>query len=186
MAVSAKGVALVLAVAVAALAAGTAIGFVVGRSTLARRWDAPFELAPAAPADGDPAPAAGARVAKAMPIGRVRLALADVIAHDPVLVRSASVGASDDANELHVMVENRGSCTITKLAGVAYGFDPHGLPAKTNRDGSNRVAFEGDVVLPPGKKAVIARQLRYAAAATLAVAHVDTTTCSDGPAWRRP
>ncbi len=178
-------------VALAALAVGVGIGFVAGWFVLSREWEHPIvtvsaaDATRAAHADADATPPAGTKIVKRMPIGRVRLALAQLTAGDPVLARSASVGSSDDGNELHVMVENRGVCAVTAASGVAYGFDPRGRAARMNKNGENYVAFKIEAPIPPGKKGVASMKLRYAEDATLAVGHVDATTCADGTTWKR-
>ena len=179
-------------IAALALAFGLVTGFVVGRRMLERQWAQPYtQVEPGTQnnksEDGNPTPEVGTKILKPMPIGRSRLALRELTAKDPVVSNVASVGASDDGNELHVVVENRGACTVTSLRGVAYGFDALGHPAPLNKGGETFTAFESKAPLEPGKKTIVALALKDKGVAdtTLAIAHVDRTTCADGTRWAR-
>ena len=172
-----------------ALVLGLILGFVIGRVTLERQWSKPYtQVSPAGEKKTEghnPSPKAGTKVLKPMPIGRSRVAIAELTAKDPVFSTVSAVGANEEGVELHVVVENRGTCTVTALTGVAYGFDAYGKPAPLIKSGDNFVAFESKVPLEPGKKQTVPEPLKDVLDATLAVAHVDKTTCSDGTTWSR-
>ena len=176
-------------IAAIALVLGLILGFVVGRSTLERQWSQPYtQVAPDTEqkaAGHNPSPKAGTKVLKPMPIGKARAALRPMTEKDPVVSNVAAVGAGDEGAELHVVVENRGKCTVNTLSGVAYGFDAWGKPAPLLKGGENFVAFELKTPLEPGKKAMVAKVLKDVDDATLAIAQVDRTTCADGTTWAR-
>src|SRR5436190_16231512 len=116
----------ILAVAVA-LVVGLVIGFFVGRALLERSWRQPqMMLTPGehdrlAANDADPVPPSGAKVLRSMPLQRTRTAVTEFVASDPLRVTVGAVGNGDDGAELHIDVINTGKCTVTDLAGVAYG-----------------------------------------------------------------
>ncbi|CAN5925403.1 hypothetical protein BH11MYX4_BH11MYX4_11370 [soil metagenome] len=176
-------------IAAIALVLGLIIGFLTGRFTLERSWSQPYtQVAPGTEKKSEghnPSPRAGTKVLRPMPIGKSRAALVPMTEKDPVFSNVAAVGANEEGVELHVVVENRGTCTVTNLSGVAYGFDPFGKPAPLLRGGENFVAFESKAPLEPGKKLIVAEVLKDIDDATLSVAHVDRTTCSDGTTWAR-
>jgi len=178
-------------VAVVALVIGLLVGFFAGRGMLERKWSQPYatiapdEASRYADGDADPAPKSGARIVRPMPIGRACVALAALTAKDTVVATGASVGADEKAMDLHVTVENRGTCKLTAASGIAYGFGPHGAPAATNKHVENLVAFKLEAPLEPGKHVTVAKKLRYADAATLAIAQIDATECADGTSWKR-
>lgn len=176
-------------VAAVALVIGLIIGFLVGRVLLERQWSQPYtQVAPGAEKKsegGNPSPKVGTKVLRPMPIGKSRAALRGLTDKDPVVSPVAAVGANETGVELHVVVENRSKCTVTSLAGVAYGFDAWGKPSVLNKGGDNFVAFELKTPLEPGKKTTVAEVLKDVDDATLAIAHVDRTTCSDGTSWTR-
>ncbi len=179
-------------VAVVALVIGLLVGFFAGRGILERKWSQPYatiapeEAARYADGDADPAPKSGAKVIKPMPIGRARVALAALTAKDTVVATGASVGADEKDTDLHVTVENRGTCKLIAASGIAYGFGPRGAAAATNKHGENLVAFKLETPLEPGKHTTVSQKLRYADAATLAIAQIDATECADGTSWKRP
>ena len=174
-----------------ALVLGLILGFVIGRTMLERQWSQPYTQVPQGaqktkPENGNPTPKPGTKVLKPMPIGKSRAALKGMTDKDPVISSVAAVGAGDDgAVELHVVVENRGTCTVTELSGVAYGFDALGKPSRLNVGGDSYVAFESKTSIEPGKKLTVGQPLKNVEDATLAVAHIDRTTCSDGTSWTR-
>jgi hypothetical protein len=176
-------------IAAIALVLGLIIGFLTGRFTLERSWSQPYSEVSGATeqknAGLNPSPKAGTKVLKAMPIARSRAALEPLTAKDPVFSKVAAVGAGDDGVELHVVVENRGTCTVTSLSGVAYGFDPHGKPSPLLKSGEHFVAFESTTPLEPGKKLTVSEALKDVSDATLALAQIDKTTCADGTSWTR-
>lgn len=176
-------------VAAIALVLGLILGFVIGRFTLERQWSQPYtQVEPGTEqkaAGHNPSPKAGTKVLKPMPIGRARAALKPMTEKDPVVSSVAAVGSGDEGAELHVVVENRGKCTVTALSGVAYGFDAFGKPAPLLKGGENFVAFDMKTSLEPGKKATVAEPLKDVEDATLVVAQIDRTTCSDGTKWAR-
>lgn len=175
------------------LVLGILIGVGIGRFASERSWSGPpIVLTPAdesraAGKDADPTPGAGTTVMRAMPIGRMRATLQPFTEKDPVVATVVAIGAGEDGLELHVVVENRGRCTVTAASGVAYGFDAHGRSAAMNQGGEHYAAFHGEkLTLEPGAHTMIAQKLRHADAATLGLAHVDQTACADGTTWRRP
>jgi hypothetical protein len=172
-----------------ALVLGLILGFVIGRSTLERQWSQPYsQVSPGTEkkAEGhNPSPKAGSKVLKPMPIGKSRAALVSMTEKDPVFSTVGAVGAGESGVELHVVVENRGKCTVTSLSGVAYGFDAFGKPSPMLKGGEHFVAFESKAPLEPGKKLTVAEELKDIEEATLAIAHVDHTTCADGTSWTR-
>jgi hypothetical protein len=171
------------------LVLGLIIGFMIGRVTLERQWSAPYtQVTPTTEKKnegGNPSPKAGTKVLKPMPIAKSRAALRPMTEKDPVFSNIGAVGSNEDSVELHVVVENRGKCTVTSLSGVAYGFDAFGKPAPMLKTGENFVAFESKAPLEPGKKLIVAEVLKGIEDATLAIAHVDRTTCADGTSWTR-
>ena len=173
-----------------ALVLGLIVGFVLGRFTLERQWSQPYTQVPPGSQNnkserGNPTPKVGTKILKPMPIARSRLALKGMTGKDPVVSNVGSVGSSDDGVELHVVVENHGACTVTSLGGVAYGFDPSGMPAALNKGGETFVAFESKGPVEPGKRTIVALPLKDVDEATLAIAQIDRTTCSDGTSWAR-
>jgi hypothetical protein len=176
-------------IAAIALVLGLILGFVIGRATLERQWSQPYtQVGPdtAKKSEGhNPSPKVGTKVLKPMPIGKARAALKTLTEKDAVVSHVAAVGSNDDGVELHVVVENNGKCTVTSASGVAYGFDAWGKPAPFLKGGENFVAFEMKTPLEPGKKTTVAEVLKDVDDATLAVAQIDKTTCSDGTTWAR-
>lgn len=175
-------------IAAIALVLGLIIGFLAGRTLLERQWSQPYTQAtpPGTKHESsNPSPAAGTKVLKPMPIGKSRAALKQLTDKDPVVSNVAAVGANEFGVELHVVVENRSKCTVTSLGGVAYGFDAYGKASRLNAGGETYVAFESKEALEPTKKNTIALVLKGIDDATLAIAHVDRTTCADGTSWTR-
>ena len=172
-----------------ALVIGLIIGFLTGRFTMERSWSQPYsQVTPSTvekTAGHNPSPKAGTKVLKPMPIGKSRAVLKALAEKDPVFSNTAAVGAGEEGAELHVTVENRSACKVTALSGVAYGFDAFGKPAPLLKGGENYVAFESKAPLEPGKKLIVAEALKDVPDATLAIAHVDHTTCADGTSWTR-
>lgn len=173
-----------------ALVLGVILGFVAGRALLERQWAKPYvQVSPSTEqrsAGGNPSPKAGTKVLAPMPIGKSREALKALTAKDPVVSNVGAVGFDEDGLELHVVVENHGPCTLNLVEGVAYGFDAYGKPARLLKGGENFMAFTARRPLEPGKKRIIQRNLKEGAEdATLAIAHIDHTTCTDGTSWTR-
>jgi hypothetical protein len=183
-----------LIVAIVSLAVGILIGVFIGRSTLERQWSQPYatitpdQFKRSSTEKADPTPPASTKIVRPMPIGRARAALKSMTQSDPVKVAVVSEGSGDKGFDLHVVVENHGKCTVKEIAGVAYGFDALGRPAKMNYAGEAYVAFKGDLAkepLEPGKHATIEQPLAYVDTATNGMGHVDAFTCTDGTSWRR-
>lgn len=179
--------------AVLALVVGLAAGFFLGRFTLERQWRQPQMILEQskhdklAQADADPVPPTGTQILKPMPLERSRQAMKEFTKNDALTARVTSFGNGEDGAELHVDVENKGKCTVTSFAGVAYAFDAFGVPAKANKSGENFVAFsEEKVEVAPDDHHLVAQKLKYPETASLAVAQVDSYTCKDGPGWKRP
>ena len=176
-----------------ALVLGLILGFVAGRMLLERQWSKPYtQVSPATEqkaADGNPSPKAGTKVLVPMPIGKSREALKALTAKDLVVSSVAAVGGDEEGLELRVVVENRGPCTLNLVEGVAYGFDPLGKPAALLKGGENYMAFSAFSKRPlePGKKRIVQRALKEGSGddATLAIAEIDHTTCTDGTSWTR-
>lgn len=171
---------------------GLAIGVFVGRFVFERQWgQAPLVLSASdesrsSSQEADPTPKAGTKVLRAAPIGRTRLALTTMTANDPVVATVVSIGAGEDGTELHVTIENHGTCKVTSASGVAYGFDARGRSSALNKHGEHYVAFEGTkLALEPGAHTMVPLKLRYAEDSTLGAAHIDATTCADGTSWKR-
>jgi hypothetical protein len=171
------------------LFAGLIVGYLFGRFTLERQWSQPYTQAgpppTGAPDEINPSPTPGTKVLKAMPIAKSRAALASMTGDDPVVSHVAAVGWGANRAELHVVVESHAKCTVTSLGGVAYGFDPLGMPAPLNKGGATYVAFTSKTPLEPGKTTTIAAPLKGIEDATLAIAQIDRTTCADGTTWAR-
>ena len=161
-----------IAIAFAALVVGLAAGWFFGRSRLEKQWQSPFVT--------------GSSVMKPMPFGRSRKALRDICANDPVVYKVASIGSDEASTELHVVVENKGKCKVTEVAGTAYGFDAWGKPASLGKDGKHSTTFEAkDQSIEPGEQATVSKKLPDVDVATLAIAQVDATKCADGTTWAR-
>jgi hypothetical protein len=182
---------IVLAAVLAAIG-GIVIGIFIGRFGAESKWSQPYatvtpdEAKKYAADDADPTAPAGRKIAKAMPLAKTRAAVNAMTKDDKAhVLLGSSFGQGDEGVELHVTVENRGTCTINGGSGVAYGFDARGRSGKANKHGEHYVAFKIEKPIEPGKKDVIAQKMRYADDVTLAVAQVDETTCSNGPAWKR-
>lgn len=173
------------------LAIGVAIGWLVGRWELERRWAEPIVVgvddhARSSEGDADPTPPVGAHVLAPMPIQRARQALAAIVADDPVRLRVGSVGRSDGEMYLHLTLENHGACTVREVEGVAYGFDARGMPARLNRAGEQYVAFHTDTLsLAPGAHEIVEWPLHHPHVASLALAQVERVGCTDGTLWTR-
>lgn len=183
----------VLLLAVALLLVGLAVGWFAGRSALEREWSDPLgavtpEAAQRAAVDGaDPSPKAGVRVARRLPLRRMRAFLKDHTAGDPAAVVVGSIGRGDKGADVNLVVQNRGACKITRVAGVAYGYDAWGRPAAINKGGEPYVAFEAkDADIEPKKRGQVSMSIKTPGTASLAVAHLDEVACEDGKAWKRP
>lgn len=183
---------LTLVVGIVALGLGLGIGFYLGRWTLEAKWrDAITQVSPedeakASEKGSDPTPKAGTKVLRQMPIGRLRVALADMSNKDPVKVSVGVFGRDADQTELHLNIVNESKCEVTSVQGVAYGFDAWGRPTPVNQGGEAYVAFSQDKLkVAPGAKGFVAQEVHHAPLANMAVAHVDAYTCSDGTSWKR-
>jgi hypothetical protein len=173
-----------------ALAVLGIVGFVLWRSPSSGRGPVqPFTMVTQADAakndGGDLSPKAGTTILAAMPYARARKELVPFQANNPAVATVAAVGADESGLELHVVIENRGKCTIKTVEGVAYGFEARGASAKMNQSGAYYLAFKADLTIEPGKKKTVEQKVKYADQSTLAVAHVDRTTCTDGTSWER-
>ncbi len=200
---------LVLAFAVPALLIGLAAGYFLGRATLEHQWADPTMVlsqddASRAASDGaDPAPAAGTRVLRPMPIQRARLALRELTAKDPLKVVVGSVGRDDTAVDLHLMLENHADCQIVAYQGVAYAFDAHGFPEPFNKHGEQFVAFASpppqaprgsasaddgppdDERIAANDQAKVERHVNFPNHANVVLGQIDSYTCADGKRWSR-
>jgi len=177
------------------LVVGLLVGIFIGRALLEREWSQPQVLQRLSAADAqrstgkdaDPAPKEGALVLRGAPLARARQVLADVTKADPVVLSAGDVGNSDEGNELHLDLKNRGKCAVSSFSGTAYGYDSYGKPARMNKGGEYYVAFSEDNVkdLGPNETHSLSVLLHHVDIASLAVAHVDQVTCTDGTKWAR-
>ncbi len=181
-----------IVVGIVALGLGLTVGFYLGRWTLEAKWrDAITQVSPddeakASQKGADPTPKAGTKVLKEMPIGRIRVALADLSNKDPVKVTVGTFGRDDQTTELHLNIHSDAKCEVTSVAGVAYGFDAWGRPTAVNQGGEHYLAFSQDKLnVAPGGKGYVAQEVHHATLANMAVAHIDSYTCSDGTSWKR-
>ena len=116
-------------IAVLTLVVGLAAGFFIGRYTLERQWRQPVMMVTpemekrAQAGDADPTPKAGSRILIPMPLERTRLVARDIVKKDPLVAIVSTVGNGEDGSELHLRVENRGTCKVVGYEGIAYGFD---------------------------------------------------------------
>ncbi|CAN5809836.1 hypothetical protein BH09MYX1_BH09MYX1_06690 [soil metagenome] len=179
-------------VGVAALGLGGTVGFYLGRFTLEQKWRdsitqvSPEDAAKASQKGADPTPKPGTKVLRSMPIGRVRVALAEFGNKDPVKVTVGTFGRNDTTTELHLNIHNETKCEVTSVEGVAYGFDAWGTPTAVNEGGENYVSFAVDKLkVEPGGKGYVAQEMHHAPLANMAIAHIDGYTCSDGTSWKR-
>ena len=179
----------------ACLVVGLVVGIFLGRWLLDREWSQPAVLQRLSAADAhrstgkdaDPAPKEGSLVLGPAPVARARLVLADITKADPVVLTMGDVGNTDNGMELHLDLKNRGKCAVKSLSGTAYGYNAFGKPAQMNKGGEYYVAFNEDNLtdLAPDQTHSLSLLLHNAEIASLAVAHVDQVTCSDGTKWAR-
>lgn len=179
----------------ACLTLGLVLGILLGRWWLERQWSQPnvLERLSAAAAqrssgkDADPVPKVGSLVLGEAPLARARLVLSELTKTDPLVLSVGDVGNGDEGNELHLDLKNRGKCTVTAFSGTAYGYDAYGKPARMNLGGEHYVAFHEERVsdLGPNQTHSLVMPLHHVDNASLAAAHVDEVTCSDGTKWSR-
>jgi hypothetical protein len=179
-------------IAVLALIVGLAAGFFLGRFSLERQWRQPVVIVTpemekrSAEGDADPTPKASTRILIPMPLERTRFVARDIVRKDPFVAVVATVGNGEEGSELHLRLENRGTCKITAYEGVAYGFDAWGRPQKMNKNGEHYIAFkEEKVSVEPKAFHQMASKMRYPETASLVVAHVDKVDCEGGSRWAR-
>lgn len=183
-------------VGVAGLVVGLILGAIIGRSLLEREWSQPGVLKRVSAADAqrstgkdaDPSPKEGSLLLGPAPLSRARMVLAEITKSDPLALTVGDVGNSDEGNELHLDLKNRGKCAIKSFSGTAYGYDAYGKPSAMNKGGEYYVAFSEDNVtdLAPDQTHSLSLLLHHVNVASLAVAHVDQVTCTDGTHWSRP
>ena len=179
----------------ACLAVGLLLGVLLGRFLLEREWSQPSVLKRVSAADAqrstgkdaDPSPQVGSLLLGPAPLARARMVLAEVTRADPLVLAVGDVGNSDEGNELHLDLKNRGKCAVKSFAGTAYGYDAYGKPSAMNKGGEYYVAFAEDNVtdLAPNETHSLSLLLHHVSIASLAVAHVDQVTCTDGTKWAR-
>lgn len=179
-------------IAVLTLVVGLAAGFFIGRYTLERQWRQPVMMVTpemekrAQAGDADPTPKAGARILIPMPLERTRLVARDIVKKDPLVAVVSTVGNGEDGSELHLRVENRGTCKIVGYEGIAYGFDAYGVPQKMNKNGEHYIAFKAEkVAIEPKGISQLESKMRYPDTASLVVAHIDRVDCESGNRWAR-
>jgi len=179
----------------ACLLVGLLVGIFLGRFLLEREWSQPAVLLRVSAADArrstgkdaDPCPKEGALVLGPAPVARARMVLAEITKSDPLVITVGDVGNSDEGNELHLDLRNRGKCAVKSFSGTAYGYDAYGKPSAMNKGGEYYVAFGEDNVadLGPNQTHSLNMLLHHVSVASLAVAHVDQVTCADGTKWAR-
>lgn len=186
------------ATVVVALLVGIALGFVLGRITLERKWSDPFMVVTAkdhersSTKESDPTPPVGARIFRELPLARMRMEAQKLTVNDPLKVTLASFGNGEDGGELHLMMQSDDTCTIKEFSGVAYAFDAFGRPAKANKSGEPYLAFTATLTgadqkaIAPKGKYIHSQKLKHTDTASLGVAHVDSYTCDNGKIWKRP
>lgn len=177
------------------LVVGGLVGFFVGRLLLEKQWSQPAVLQrmsaanPKSQSGKDAAliPKPGTLLLGRAPVARARLVLAEITKVDPVVMTVGDVGNGDDGLVLNLDLKNRSKCSVTALTGTAYGYDAYGKPAKMNAGGEYYVAFNEEKIedLGPDQVHSLSVSLHHAEIASLAVAHVDSVTCSDGTKWAR-
>jgi len=177
------------------VAVGLLLGIVLGRYLLEREWSQPNVLMRVSAADAqrstgkdaDPSPKQGTLLLGPAPIARARMVLAEITKADPLVLEVGDVGNSDEGNELHLDLKNRGKCAVKSFSGTAYGYDAFGKPSAMNKGGEYYVAFNEDNVsdLAPNETHSFNLLLHHVNNASLAVAHVDSVTCTDGTKWAR-
>lgn len=179
-------------IAVATLVVGLAAGFFIGRWSLERQWRQPVMMVTpdmekrAQAGDADPTPKAGTRILQPMPLERTRFVVRDIVKKDPLVAIVATVGNGEEGSELHLRLENRGTCKIVGYEGVAYGFDAFGAPQKMNKNGEHYMAFKAEkVAIEPKAIGQLETKMRYPEIASLVVAHVDRVDCESGSRWAR-
>jgi hypothetical protein len=180
-----------IAMAIVLVGLGLVIGWLAGRWSLEQAWATPHTISTAdvqrsSDGDADPTPAAGTVVLASMPIQRARRALRALVDDAPVRMRIGSIGRSDGEMFLHLTLVNRGTCAVTHVDGVAYGFDAWGRSARLNRGGESYVAFHATgLSLAPGGSTQEEYPLHHPDTASIALAQVDHVTCADGTEWAR-
>jgi hypothetical protein len=177
------------------LVVGVIAGIFIGRYLKEREWSHPNVLRRLTAADvlrsegsdADAVPAPGTLVLGLLPLARARVALAELTHDDPVVMQVGAVGNGDEGSELHLVVENRGPCPVTALAGIAYGYDAYGRPSRMNKGGEPYVAFTEKKVedLAPSHTHQVSQTLHHPDLASLALAQVDEVTCEGGATWTR-
>lgn len=182
-------------VGVVCLVVGLLAGVFIGRSMLEREWSQPNVILKLSEADAqrssgkdaNPVPKVGSAVVGPAPFALARKVMAELTAKDPVVLHVGDVGNTDEGQELHLVLRNRGKCAVTSFAGVAYGYDAYGKPAQLNKGGENYVAFSEEKVedLGPDKDHQYGSLLKHVETASLALAQVDQFTCADGTKWAR-
>jgi hypothetical protein len=128
----------IVLIGVGCLIVGIVIGWFSGRFMLERYWTQPLVLKRLAAADverstgqgADPVPPLSTVVLRPAPLELSRIALADVTRRDPLVVTLGDVGTGHDASQLNLDLVNRGKCTVSAYAGVAYGYDAYGVPSR--------------------------------------------------------
>jgi hypothetical protein len=183
----------VIAAAVVALVLVFAAGWYLGRAALERAWSNPVatisadDVRKASVEGADPTPKEGTRVVKNLPLKRMRAFMSELLAKDPVVMDVGSFGRDDEGHSINLQLENRGTCKVTRVAGVVYGFDAWGRPARINKGGESYVAFNIDkLAIDKGATGLASAPLKDAGIASIAVAQVDEVTCEGGAVWKRP
>ena len=169
-----------------------AAGWLAGRWALEREWSNPVHVVTPAEATkasiegADPSPTAGTTVVGPLPLKRMREVMKGFTAKDPVVAKVGAFARDDDDKDLHLMVENRGSCKATRFAGVAYGYDAWGRPSQVSKSGDPYLAFDvKDAKIEPGKTGQLTFKVKDPGVASLAVAQLDLVECEGGPTWKR-
>jgi hypothetical protein len=169
-----------------------AAGWFAGRWALERDWSNPMRVVTAADVKkasvegADPTPAEGTRIVDGLPLRRMREYLKGFTAKDPVVMKVGSWARDDDDKNVNLVLQNRGDCKATRVAGVAYGYDAWGRRASVNKGGEHYMAFDSkEKPIEPGKTEQLSIKVKDPGIASLAVAHVDLVECEGGRTWKR-
>lgn len=121
-----------------------------------------------------------------MALWRARPAVRELTGRDPLRATVGAVARDDEgASELHLVLVNRGPCTVRGFRAVVYGYDARGEPTAPDQGAHSVEVVADGLSLAPGAREVFAREVRCHDASSLALAHIDEVTCTDGTRWHR-
>ncbi|APR82505.1 Hypothetical protein A7982_07854 [Minicystis rosea] len=168
------------------------IGWFAGRWALERSWKNPVvtvtadDVKRASVEGADPSPAAGTAIFRPLPLRKMREIMKSFTAQDPVVMKVGSWSRDDDDKDLHLVLENRGDCKTTRVAGVAYGYHARGNAEVVSKSGDYYIAFDSkEVKLDPKASDQMTMKVKDPGHASLAMAHVDLVECEGGKIWKR-